>query len=185
MKLVLSPHQDDETLFAGYTIARETPLVVGVFDSYAQPSRGFAEAGLIQRRNETLVAITILTDGQSKVRVCGLRDDVEYDPLEVFQSICKIVPEEVDEVWAPLYERDGHHGHNEVARAADNFACTVHRYTTYTRTLGRTRTPNRVNPTGDQIRKKLRALAAYKSQIEIEELGCRPWFTQGLDEYFA
>ncbi len=185
MKLLLSPHNDDEVLFAGYTVARETPLVLVVFDSFVQPSRGFAEAGIVQRRNETLIGVTMLTDGRSKVRFCGLRDDTNYDPKDIFQSICQTVPEDIEEVWAPAFEKDGHDGHNAVALAADNFACPTQRYTTYTRTLGRTRTPNIVKPEGSHVRKKLRALSMYKSQIDVEELGCRSWFTGGLDEYLA
>jgi len=33
MKLLLSPHNDDECLFAAYTLMREKPLVIVVTDS--------------------------------------------------------------------------------------------------------------------------------------------------------
>lgn len=186
MKLVISPHNDDEGLFVGYTIARVNPLVLVVYDSYVQPARGFPKAGLIERQTESQIAVLHLARGLAKVRFCGLRDDTEYSSLQIFESICKKVPEEVDEIWAPAYEEGGHAQHNLVAMAADNFGCLVHRYTTYTRHLGRTRTPNVVQPAnGDHVIRKLLALSAYRSQIEIEELGCRSWFTSGLDEYLA
>jgi hypothetical protein len=40
VKVFLSPHHDDETLFGAFTLLRERPLVVIVTDSYVQFNRG-------------------------------------------------------------------------------------------------------------------------------------------------
>ena len=37
MKILLAPHNDDEALFAAYTIMREHPLVIVVTDGYRLP----------------------------------------------------------------------------------------------------------------------------------------------------
>jgi LmbE family N-acetylglucosaminyl deacetylase len=57
--IFISPHNDDETLFGAFTILRTLPLVVVVFDSYAQEQRGNPVTWR-QRRAETLAACEIL-----------------------------------------------------------------------------------------------------------------------------
>lgn len=61
MKLLISPHNDDETLFAAFTIMRERPVVLVVFDSEVQVLRGFADCDAVTRRNETMHAMAELT----------------------------------------------------------------------------------------------------------------------------
>ena len=44
MKLHLSPHNDDESLFAAYTLIREKPTVLIISDSDMQLDRGISAA---------------------------------------------------------------------------------------------------------------------------------------------
>ena len=54
MKLLLSPHNDDECLFAAYTLMREKPLVVIITDSDAHLVEGITAH---QRREESRRAV--------------------------------------------------------------------------------------------------------------------------------
>jgi hypothetical protein len=56
-------------------------------------------------------------------------------------------------------------------------------FATYIRGEGRTVTDRPVVGSPDQIGRKLRALACYRSQIA--EPSCQPWFLDGLTEYLA
>jgi hypothetical protein len=59
----------------------------------------------------------------------------------------------------------------------------LRRYTTYTRTGGRTRTSTAYPvPSPDALVAKHRALACYRSQMQ-PETGCQPWFLSDLNEY--
>ena len=59
MKLFLSPHPDDETLFGAFTLMREKPLVVIITDSYIQQNRG-ENITPQQRFQESVNAMKIL-----------------------------------------------------------------------------------------------------------------------------
>jgi hypothetical protein len=78
-------------------------------------------------------------------------------------------------VWAPMQEEKGHEQHNLVAWAAEVvFGGRVRSYATYSRGSGRTRTDNEVIPKPDWPALKLRAMACYASQINLDN--CQPWF---------
>lgn len=181
MKVFVSPHNDDETLFGAFTIQREKPLVVIVFDSVVQVIRGHKECDAVTRREESLRALEELGTPRSRVRFCGLGDHGKYSVGVISDVIKRTLGGEPEAVWAPAHEKDGHEQHNLVADACDRWNPT--RYATYT-TAGKTRT-NKPVPieSGDWIKRKLRALACYNTQIDIEALGCRPHFME-LDEYY-
>jgi LmbE family N-acetylglucosaminyl deacetylase len=195
MKLLLAPHNDDEILFAGFISMIHHPLVLIVFDSYVQLSRGYFGCSRDARRMESLKAAGILEAGF--VEFCGLRDDVDYAAEGRTSDIDTAIMATVDyatdagnritDVYAPLWEDYGHEQHNLVAAsAAFCFSSNVkiHRYTTYTRRGGRTRTENIVPASPEMIAKKHQALACFKSQMQ-EVTGCREWFMGGLEEYLA
>lgn len=176
MKLFVSPHNDDECLFGAFTLLREKPLVVVVFDGYVQGNRGHAVTWQ-QRREETMTACQILG---VQCEFLGFRDDrppacedIASELLRRYQGMT---------VWAPTWEADGHAQHNMVAVACDAML-VKDRYLTYTR-LGKSRKGTEVKPTGAMVLKKLQALAQYKTQIEIDALGCWPHFMD-LREYTA
>jgi len=93
---------------------------------------------------------------------------------------------EVEHAFAPAIE-NGHEQHTAVGRAADTlWPGRVTHYLTYTRDKGKSTSANRVPvKSGEWIRRKLRALACYESQIDIATLGCREHFCRDLWEYYA
>lgn len=191
MKLFLSPHNDDETLFGAFTIMRERPTVCVVFDSYVQPSRGIRGCEAHIRKSETLLALRELTEGPFCVvpevflRLSDINDWTN-DVYKISNTLSLF--KQVEEVWAPAFEHDGHTHHNVVAQAADvAFPGKVTHYLTYTRTNGKSRSNVEVKPrTGDDIARKLKALACYKSQLQmIDRLGCWPHFMNDLREYYV
>ena len=201
MKLLISPHNDDETLFSAFTILQHRPHILIVYDSYTQPARGFNECSLFARRAETVAAMRELWDDfdpETELTFLGLSD---ADPVDIFQVSSALAPylKRATQIWCPAFQRGGHDQHNAVANAvglnhsAQTFA-HVYRYATYVRGRGKTQptqvpghesTIREVPPAnGDHIRRKLRALACYKSQLDMTPgLGCWPWFMGDLKEY--
>lgn len=190
MKLLLSPHNDDETLFASFTIMRERPTVCVVFDSFVQPSRGLGWCIADRRRAETEEALVELTRHEYEgtevpVNFIGLSDAVQHQ-LSTLGRILYVTFPNAEQVWAPAFEEGGHDQHNLVAQAADiAFPGKVTHYLTYVRGKGKSRNGMEVEPrSGDDIARKLRALACYTSQMNMDpRLGCYSWFMGDLKEY--
>lgn len=185
MKLFLSPHNDDETLFGAFTIQREKPLVVVVFDSYVQAIRG-NDVTWGQRRLETERALETLVPDSADWRFLGLRDDVNQPSITAIAHLVEQLGD-FEHVYAPAIELNGHAHHDIVGRVADWIWSPgrVTHYLTYTRDKGKSTSAHRVPvESGEWTRRKLRALACYESQIDIERLGCRPHFMNDLWEYY-
>jgi hypothetical protein len=225
MKLLLDCHGDDGVLFASFTIMKERPLVLVVFDSYIQTARGAEGCEASVRRWETINALYELDDYQPP-QFLGFHDDMPYRDSCITDAIrkddggywqsSKSDFQTVTEIWAPAYEEGGHEQHNLVARACDAFEgiCKVHRYLTYTRSQGKSRGPStcpecaglgyaareydpcdrcggsgdltiQVLPrSGEDIARKHRALACFKSQMQLDpRIGCLDWFMGDLREY--
>jgi LmbE family N-acetylglucosaminyl deacetylase len=192
VKLFLSPHNDDEALFGAFTIQREKPLVVVVFDSYVQENRG-NKVTAKDRRRETVAALECL--GLRAFEGTGpyeypwmfkrLRDDQSYESAVIASALQATGFPEVERVFAPAIEENGHEQHNAVGRAADLvWPGRVTHYLTYT-TKGKSTSAYRVLvESGDWLKRKLRALACYESQIDIERLNCREHFMRDLWEYY-
>lgn len=174
MKLFLSPHNDDAVLFASFTLQRERPLVLTVFDSHIQVSRGHAQCSAPARRLEDMAAMTILG---CDVAFSGVPDDCDphWIRTRVHSALSHWTP---TEVWLPAVEEGGHEQHNFVGEIGlEAFkGATIHRYLTYTRTKGKSTNGREMKPTGTMVLKKLQALACYRTQIEIDALGCFPHF---------
>jgi LmbE family N-acetylglucosaminyl deacetylase len=192
VKLFISPHNDDETLFGSFLIQKHKPLVVVVFDSFIQVNRGADWCDRVTRRMETSAALNELLLNPAAL-FCGLRDDTEYTVSEIEASIAGVLMQETlkgqlaDEIIAPAIEKFGHAHHNLVAMAAGGLAATLGvpliQYTTYQRgTHGKTRTPNPVLIEDPMwIERKLNALACYRSQIRHPM--CQPHFLRDLEEF--
>jgi LmbE family N-acetylglucosaminyl deacetylase len=180
MALFIAPHNDDETLFGAFTILRERPLVVVVFDGHAQKARGNS-VGWVERRLETRRALEILG---SVPCYLGFSDD---DPKVTAGAIRARLLETLgafnETVFAPALEVGGHAQHNLVAAAVDDDPRVV-RYLTYT-PAGKS-TSSRPVPIErpEWIGKKLRALSCYESQWD-PRLGCYPHFLRDQTEYYA
>lgn len=186
MKLFVSPHNDDAALFGSFTLLRERPVVLTVFDSYVQVQRGHARCSKQERRAEDLAAMKILG--------CILQFGMVRDDEPITAGLRAQVRaamshwKGVTDVWLPAVEQNGHAHHNLVGEIglelfADLFSrAKVHRYLTYT-PEGKSVSGTKVPCTGAMVLKKLQALSCYQSQIEIDALGCWPHFLRDQTEY--
>lgn len=184
MKVFVSPHNDDETLFGSFTLLREKPLVVIVYDGHVQAARGLG-VRWDERRSETRAACEIL--GCSSIRHLGISDaDPTVDVWEVRRAINGILDNHrgVSEIYAPAIEERGHVQHNLVGAAVEG--PNVIRYLTYT-DQGKSTNGREVSILSpDWIEKKLLALACYKSQFSLDKrMGCYPHFLRSQYEYYA
>lgn len=161
MKLLLSPHYDDETLFASYTLLRHHPLVVFCFAG--SPRFGSRDT----RIGEAKAAMSVLG--------CQWQEDEDGD---LGERLAGFSPETV---WAPFPEPDGHHDHNRVGvLAARLWPDRTAFYTTYT-TNGRSTAGVPVATEPGWADLKRLALACYESQSSNP--ATRPHFDRPLDEY--
>lgn len=172
-RLFLAPHNDDETLFGAFTILRERPLVIVVFDSWNQWLRGHRITAE-QRRTETLAALRILEAG---AEFLGFKDS-EPDPEAIAAALGRYGQPEM--VYAPAVEPDGNAQHNLVGEIAVRLFPKVTRYMTYT-AAGKSRGKS-VPVEPGWAHKKLRALACYASQIELPDT--RDHFLRDQYEYY-
>lgn len=157
MNLLFSPHNDDETLFAAYTIIRYRPRVVVCF-SRVRRKRGSDYGDAVVRERESRLAMKIL----------GARGFEQWDSERLEDVVDKmrrcreqLAPEQV---WAPSRETS-HPEHVAVAAAAELvFYDRLTTYHTYNE-AGRVQTGGlRVPREPEWIHRKLRALAEYKTQ---------------------
>jgi LmbE family N-acetylglucosaminyl deacetylase len=158
VKLFISPHNDDETLFGAFTLLRERPLVLIVYDSYVQFHRGDRITAQ-QRRKESSRAVEILG---TEVAFCGLSDE-SVDAKECSAALTQFAGAE--EVWVPAFEQGGHRHHNLISKVADSIFPRARHYMTYT-SAGKSR-GNIVPVEPGWVLKKLKALACYETQIEL------------------
>ena len=162
MKLLLSPHNDDETLFAAYTILREKPFVIIVTDSYIQEERG-DKITWDQRRRETEQALTMLG---SEAHFLGI-PDTDLNHFELHE-ILKVYDAEV--IYAPAIQ-GGHRQHDMVGEVArELWGKKVKYYATYTKTDLTPKGDVEIKPTEIEKQMKNDALDCYTSQIRINKL---------------
>ena len=178
--LFLSPHHDDETLFAAFTLLRLKPHVIFCTTPKAQERYGITAD---QRFPEARRAMDVL--GIENYRTWPYHDDRDATDAMILDLSCWA--DTYAFVWAPMYETDGHAGHNQVSIAATSAfgADRVRFYATYRRGSARSRTDTEVTPEPDWPALKFRAMACYESQINLDNT--RPWFAadDALREWVA
>ncbi len=186
--LFISPHNDDETLFGAFTLHREKPTVLIVFDSYVQVARGNINCDAHTRRLETRAACRELGIMSDDIVYLGLRDDTEYSIDQVATALEeKTRGMDRSKIWSPIVDNLGHAQHNLVGLAVsssqmvDPDETDLVRYGTYTTAGKMTTGLSEVIPAPEAIRAKMLALSCYKSQIKIEN--CREHFLRDLKEY--
>ena len=163
--VLLSPHNDDETLFAAFTILRHRPRVVVCYSS----ERDYGDAAV--REAESRDAAEVL--GAS-----GLEQWHGGDLVAAMRDLdARTHPERV---WAPD-ERASHPQHVEVARAArEVFGDRVVTFHTYDEG-GKVRDGRAVPYEPEWVHAKLRALCRYQTQATHPRAG--DFFTWDLLEY--
>jgi LmbE family N-acetylglucosaminyl deacetylase len=190
--LALEPHADDVALFCAFTAQRLNAHVVTVLTSHTQEHAGVTQQ---QRQAESECAMAEL--GLSWQQWPYRDDEPDWDAVEAAMRAIddRLAPETV---LAPAvdFEANGHDEaeipvtgwgvmqHDMVGKLAVRvFGARVVRFQTYTRHGGRVRDGVEVVGDTDQVCRKLRALACYRSQIG--EPSCRSWFSDGITEWLA
>ena len=177
MKLLLSPHNDDECLFAAYTLMREKPLVIIVTDSDVHLAQGITA---YQRREESRRACELL--GVPLVFL-GLKDgtlDQQKDDLK--RRLKPFASQPWTHVYAPAIQ-GGHKDHDAVGDVVASMFSPVSYYATYA--LGECFTPTgrEIVPAQEEIDLKNRALECYSSQIRLARDKSRFDTVRGRSEY--
>jgi len=174
--ILFAPHNDDETLFAFYTLLRRAPRVVVVLRSFKEESLGGPTWQ--EREAETECAMRCADVTWEQWEFSDL--DPEWGTI-VTKMGQAIAPHEI--VIAPAFEEGGHDHHNAVAYIAKQLA--RHRelfaYTTYVRGQGRSEHATEIVPTRDEAEWKRVALACYASQIAYPPTA--PWFGDDQREF--
>lgn len=175
--ILLSPHRDDETLFASFLILRHKPHVIVCVNAGGSHDETAEAMDVLGASWETL-GLNPENPGWSQ-----LRDRLSRYPRDttVFAPACGFEANGHTQEDSPAGFGILHHDHVG-AIAAELFDDVVF-YTTYTRWGGRQKgTPVEYEPHWPGL--KMRALACYQSQINNPST--QPWFSGGwLEEYVA
>lgn len=166
-KILLSPHNDDESLFASYIILREKPLVIIITDGYAQSvKRHHTSITPELRKQETLCAMKILG---AKTEFFGI-SDLSLNHANIKNKLVVLDP---DVVYAP-YPNSKHEQHNLVGNVAyELWGDRVQFYATYTKQKVYTvetlaiKGDIEIKPTEEEKALKNKALDCYKSQLKL------------------
>lgn len=181
MKLFLSPHNDDAVLFASFTLLREDPLVLTVFRSHLQESRGRPiTAQMREAEDECAFAALGITHWDQ-----WAFSDRDPD-WEGVRHRLMFFTDSANHVYAPApYDEGGHPQHDQLGRLALELwpREKVTLYHTYRNGRGREEGSLVEIRDGHWIRKKLQALACYESQIMEQSTGHH--FAQALHEWYA
>ena len=125
MKLFLSPHNDDECLFAAYTLMREKPLVVIVTDRDAHLAQGISAE---QRREESRRACDLLG---VPVVFLGLKDGtLEQQRDDLRRRLEPFASQPWTHIYAPAFQ-GGHKDHDALAEVVSSMFSPVSYYATY------------------------------------------------------
>lgn len=178
---LIAPHNDDETLFAAYTLQRLHPHVIVALRDRANP----------RRERETRRAVAILTGREAYEQWDYDAAQPDWKALTV--SLAALATE-YDVIYAPAWrgKPNGYHPgrapqpgwgvlqHEHIGwLAQDQLGERVRSYYLYTRWEGRHNGEVPVVPEAAEIARKLQALACYESAIE--EPTTRDWFYERLD----
>ncbi len=166
--ILLSCHNDDESLYAGYTLMRHKPLVIIVTDSYIQPRRGDVGCTAEIRRQETIEAmqlvgcpVVFLGIKDAELREGGLRER-----LKVFNP---------ETVYIPALQ-GGNPQHDLVNKVALELfgRQRCEQYSTYSKTQLYIPEGYEIKPTQVEIELKNKMLDCYISQLNLPST--RPHF---------
>jgi LmbE family N-acetylglucosaminyl deacetylase len=180
MKLFLSPHNDDECLFAAYTLMREKPLVIIVTDSDAQ----LAEWGITahQRREESRRACELLG---VPVVFLGLKDGtLEQEKTDLKRRLEPFASQSWIHVYAPAIQ-GGHNDHDALGDVVSLMFSPVSYYATYAEAEIFTPEGREIEPTQEEVDRKNRALDCYPSQMRLPQNKRHFEAVRGRPEYLG
>lgn len=167
--IILSPHDDDNALFAAFTCMREKPTIVVCTDAYIQDMRGEKGCDAQTRAKETEEAAKLL--GCEVVRL-GIPDHmltIERLIKEIHENI-----EVIGKVYAPALQGGNIHHDIVHAVARARWPEKVIFYTTYEKQKLYTEGDTEIIPTLEELALKNKALECYTSQINLP--ATRPHF---------
>jgi LmbE family N-acetylglucosaminyl deacetylase len=177
--LLLSPHNDDEALFAAFTCVRERPHVIVCLRSAVQERRGYGITAAV-REAETDRAMRIL--GCSWEQWPYPDDVVDWPAIE---ARLRDLDVRYGRVYAPAPEaQEGHAHHDTLGYIADRVfgAENVTHYLTYN-AQGRSTSGIPVPIEDAWVELKLMALACYRSQLG--HASCVEHFLRDQHEWYA
>lgn len=182
--LLLSPHNDDETLFASFLCLRHRPHVVICLKSARMAESKYPGGMVVKAKTrEFETAMAMKTFGCEWTQWPILDTDPQPEEVEAFMWGLRdpSSDHDWDLVFAPAVEEGGHPDHNLVGRLAEGvFNDTpVVNYLTYTAQEGRSRQGTLVEPEPEWVTLKLHALACYKSQAMHP--ATKSWFYDQID----
>lgn len=174
-ELFLSPHDDDQSLFASYVLFRYHPKVIVCLNGG-------------RKKNYPLPA-TRAAESAAAMEISGCEFEhlgIQCDPPDWDAVEERLRQEDPDHVWAPFPEHGGHGHHNRVAEIAIwLWPGRVSFYSTYT--CDESGWPTRSTDVGELVEPepgwpelKRRALDCYATQIA--QHGTRMHFERPLDE---
>lgn len=161
--IFLSVHNDDESLFAAYSLMRIKPLVIVVTDSYIQPKRGDKGCSAEIRRQETINAMNLIG---CPVVFLGIKD-TELTEEILRERLKGFNPETI---YIPAVHEGGNEQHNLVGRVAlDLFGYNkCERYCTYVKgNFNIVQGGWEVKPVHNEMDIKNKMLDCYTSQINL------------------
>jgi glycosyltransferase involved in cell wall biosynthesis len=165
--VLFTPHADDETLFAAFTVQRTRPRIVICFPSV----RDYGDTA------------TRLEESRAAAEVLGAGPVEQWNGEDLAGKMRAFVAERgmPAEVWAPS-PHASHADHRAVAAAAlEVFGSLVRLYHTYDGPA-RVRQGREVPPpASDAIERKIRALACYSTQLRHPRAGA--FFLDDQREY--
>jgi LmbE family N-acetylglucosaminyl deacetylase len=180
--IFLSPHNDDETLFGSFSILSERfPTVIVCLRSQLQLAWGVNSD---TREAETHAACEIL--GAQYIQLSEPDENPNWRAVaNSLRAIVESEPE-IERIYVPAGGKGVPEQHAKVGElAAELFPeIPLARYLTYRGSAEKDRSGVEVVPKPWMIEFKLRALAVYISQHEIES-GSRRHFMEDLREYVA
>lgn len=156
--VLLSPHNDDESLFASVIMQRMKPKLVVVTDSYVQFNRGQKEITWERRRYESKEAARLYG---VDIEFLGIRDDELPHPVLV-ERLQEAIREDAL-VFAPAHQ-GGHVHHDIISDLAVELFDRVVFYATYAYKQNFTPYGIPLNMSPEEREVKKRALACYESQ---------------------
>lgn len=171
--VIFSPHNDDETLFAFYTMLRYRAEIVVVLRSMRQQLE--QDGPTYQRRETETLCVSRLT-GLSYVQWVAFYDnDPDWHEIAYFMATYMSMTRP-DVVIAPAWEDGGHEDHNAVAKIAGELEGDFEliSFSTYKRGYGRSTEGEEVVPTPAEEAAKRTALGCYQSQLAHPPTA--PWF---------